>query len=134
MTKEQAIEILRECVTSGRAITNGCHINDTEYEVLKIAINALEQQPCDDCVSREQALLALTGKNLHLMNTEELILLFDKRIKALPPVTPTRKSGLCWIERFDNESMWLECPYCHRDSIATYNYCPNCGASFKEEK
>lgn len=47
----------------------------------------------DDCVSREQALLALTGINLHLMNAEELIVLFDKRIKALPPITPTQR----WI-------------------------------------
>ena len=46
----------------------------------------------DDCVSREQALLALTGKNLSFMNTEELIVLFDKRIKALPPVTPTQST------------------------------------------
>jgi len=67
---------------------------------------------------------------------EQLYDLFVEMIKRknVPPVTPTRKSGLHWIERFDNESMWLECPHCHMDSIAAYNYCPNCGASFKEDK
>lgn len=40
-------------------------------------------------------------------------------------------SGLHWIERFDNEDKWLECPYCHISSDNAYNYCPNCGACFK---
>ena len=59
---------------------------------------------------------------------------YGDKLKALPPVTPTRKSGLRWIERFDNEDKWLECPHCHKDSDNAYTYCPNCGASFKEEK
>ena len=50
----------------------------------------IEIEQDSDCVSREQALMQLTGVNLSDMTPLELIALFDKRIKALPPVTPTQ--------------------------------------------
>lgn len=70
-------------------------------EVFDEAIKALEQQPCDDCVSRAEMLKYqqyLRGK----MSNEENHKLWEF-IKALPPVTPTQK----WIpvsERLPKES------------------------------
>lgn len=55
------------------------------------------------------------------------IWIFDECLKRLEE----RKSGLCWIERFDNEDKWLECPHCHKDSDNAYAYCPNCGADMR---
>lgn len=108
-------------------------------ELLNLAIKALEQEPCEDAVSREQVLLALTGKNLSTKNTEELISLFNKRIKALPPVTPTRKKGK-WIEERDdygNITGW-HCSNCYEDSGFTttckWDFCPNCGAEMESEE
>lgn len=157
MTKGQAIDILQGAIKKPN--TKDGYLG----QAIDMAINALEQpiqaiQPnstqlifemmnreiSEDCVSRAKALSAirklypsapfvrLNLKKWHEENKKYFEC--EDIIKALPPVTPARKSGLCWIERFDNESMWLECPHCHIDSIAAYNYCPNCGASFKEEK
>ena len=56
-----------------------------------------EQQPCSDAISREATLMCMTGVNLLSKKPEELISLFDKRIKALPSVTPRQKTGE-WIK------------------------------------
>ena len=105
-----------------------------DRETADYIIKALEQQPSEDCVSREGARQFLY-EEIDRLNNDELYDIFSKIIddmyNELPPVTPTRKSGLHWIERSDNESMWLECPHCHIDSIAAYNYCPNCGADMR---
>ena len=62
---------------------------DEVAEALEMANKALEQQPTDaDCISRDQALLALTGKDLPT-DRDKLIALFTERIQHLPPVTPT---------------------------------------------
>ena len=173
MTKEQAIEILkqreccRECVVdngdcndcdkafemaikaleiveefdnaqiitsgslNGRAFAYKCGLEDGERK-------ALEKQS-DDCMSRQAVTDAVENTIAKYIPTfigqyEKIPLELARAIKDVPPVTPTRKSGLRWIERFDNEDKWLECPHCHKDSDNAYAYCPNCGASFKEEK
>lgn len=107
--------------------------DEISNEAYKKIVNHVEEtEISDDCVSRAEMLKYqqyLHGK----MSNEENHKLWEF-IKDLPSVTPTRKSGLHWIERFDNENKWLECPHCHLDSAEAYNYCPNCGAKFKEEK
>jgi len=107
-----------------------------QSEALTEAIKALEQQPSDDCVDRNHVIATISQHHFDKDkdNFDLLVHNLCKEVKALPPVTPTRKSGLRWIERFDNEDKWLECPHCHKDSDNAYAYCPNCGASFKEEK
>lgn len=115
-------------------------ISNEAYE--KIVCHAEETIVSDDCVSRAEALSGIRNLypgtpivRLNLKKWQEQNKKYfecEDIIKALPPVTPTRKSGLHWIERFDNKYVWLECPHCHKDSDNAYNYCPNCGASFKE--
>lgn len=131
MTKEEAIKGLKENLCSlcayGSQNMDSCDIRGCDN---RDYIKALEQQP-SDCVSRQAVLdkawdVPYDGKYIQVVDVGD--------IQELPPVTPTRKSGLRWIERFDNEDKWLECPHCHKDSDNAYAYCPNCGASFKEEK
>lgn len=134
MTKEQAIEILqtKSCVNCnfGAISPRDCLVLECELKsAINMAIKALEQQSSEDCVSRQKVKEGMRKYGFHSPDMTITEFIEDE----LPPVTPARKSGLHWIERFDNESMWLECPHCHIDSIAAYNYCPNCGASFKEE-
>ena len=92
----------------------------------QLIFEMMNREISEDCVSRQAV--------IDLINADWKYEGLELPVNELPSVTPARKSGLCWIERFDNESMWLECPHCHGDSIAAYNYCPNCGASFKKEK
>lgn len=137
MTKEQAIEKIQAIIDCDLRELNTMPQHEAlqnEVEALEMAIKSLAQPTSDDCVSRQVVFDELNrlGRNAFKDDTDYDN--FFAFVDSLPPVIPTRKSGLRWIERFDNESMWLECPYCHIDSIAAYNYCPNCGASFKEKR
>lgn len=116
-------------------------------EWLKDYKRLLEQQPCDDAISREDALMCLTGMfKLHLnYNPEDLIALFSKRIKALPPVTPQQKY-VKWIVHPEIETstpeylMFYECSECGdkqcfcKSDIHKKRFCSNCGAKMQEVK
>lgn len=74
MTKEDAIRMLKaklECKTRDESgayedcnfcYCEDCHLNDEmgtmdeQMECLQMSIEALEQQPCEDCISREEAI------------------------------------------------------------------------------
>lgn len=127
MTKEQAKRIVDELDFYLQNHTDD--YGEREHDAMMMAIKALEQPTSDDCVSR-QAVDELCFRFLK-PNSDDNIAFYEE-FCSLPPVTPTHKSGLHWIERFDNEDKWLECPYCHKDSDNAYDYCPNCGTSFKE--
>ena len=57
----------------------------------------------------------------------------DMAIKALEQEP---RKGMRWIGRFETHEWgkeeWCECPWCHMDSAEAYNFCPNCGADFRE--
>ena len=92
----------------------------------KMAIEALQKEPCEDAISR-QAVLAIAGDSCLDLDSYEDTREFCDEIKALPPVTPHPKMGR-WIEHFDESGKWYECDQCHTDWGGSVNYCPNCGA------
>ncbi len=123
MTREEAIETIKEATD----------------EIIK----ALEQEPCEDAISR-QAVLNYIYNDLGLGDEEnwadierqeELEKSYDY-VKSLPPVTPQPKIGR-WI-RFDEGK--LKCSACEIiHLIAQYpsgniGWCPNCGAKMQEIK
>lgn len=77
-------------------------ISDEGYEHFQQAIKALEQQPSDDCVSREQVLYIIkphineiiseSGRDLNA-RTNGVLRAIIKLVEGMPPVTPTR--GTC---------------------------------------
>lgn len=81
-------EICEECPLYGDTGVDHCF-----EEALYEAIKALEQEPCKDAISREDALMALTGKWTD--STDELIYRFIRQIRTLPSVNPQPKTG--WI-------------------------------------
>ena len=130
MTAEKAIEIL-----SGFGIINRYCSEDAE--ALDMAIKALEQQPCEDCISREAVLDILKDKWNMFSDANDAIQESIDTIEALSPVTPQPKIGE-WVKTFEpNEAepfiLW-ECSNCHKTVIGSMksDYCPNCGARMKE--
>lgn len=130
MTNEEAIKNIKELL---RWYLKEEPMSETVYkrEAVEMAIKALEQQPCEDCVSREEALLALTGMDLPT-DRDKLIALFTERIQHLPPVTPQRPKGK-WIMNSDYPDR-LICDKCNAQFDVWHweskqmHYCPNCGA------
>ena len=101
-----------------------------ELKKYKLILELLEQEPCEDTISRKAAINAIT--KIHPVDTEYDCTLYDKLdvmyvLKDLPPVIPSRPKG-AWID--DNCSI---CGY----GVKPWNntpYCPNCGAKMTESE
>ena len=131
MTPKEAKEIIikeRDSLKANPIVK----VEDCLYEALEIAIKALGQQPCEDCISRAEAFHILEcNKNVYVEDIEEL-----------PSVTPELIKGR-WIEVIDDtdssgrKKNWhYKCSICgNEDSgLGEYNYCPICGAEMSESE
>ena len=96
MTNEEAIKILDD-ITSYCDFTDeyGDMINSTPYfEALDLAIKALEQQPIEDAVSREDALKAIEEQKKGFYGVERYAIdECHSAVMKLPSVTPKAR----WI-------------------------------------
>lgn len=113
------------------------YMEDGMSEALDMAIEALEQEPSTDAVSR-QAILDCKysisddeiGERKYVVDVTDIV--------ELPPVTPKPKIGH-WIDK----DTYLECNRCgclaphteFADAIfwKRSNYCPDCGARMESE-
>ena len=134
MTNEEAINMLKSKMDGH---------TDTSYEwveTVRMAIKALEQQPCEDCVSRETVIEWLKDKDIiKTKNQEENA---RRELAELPPVTPQPKTGH-WIvirEEFEfmggivNEPRGCKCSNCNKVVRFKSDFCPNCGAKMEVEE
>lgn len=145
MTAEKAIEILSDV-----GDINRCCAEDAE--ALDMAIKALEQQPCEDCISRADVKKYLSAPDA---NGDRVI--YESDLDLLPPVTPQPKIGH-WIteaqtyyEELKKRGLSVDeyTPY-FTDDIACseclakysvidnetqfFKHCPNCGARMIESE
>jgi len=95
MTREEAIDLLDNLI--GMVEDN----HNSDYDTaLQMGIKALEQEPCEDCISRQAVLEYIEGSWAELGHSSENELVCQD-IKEMPPVTPQPK----WIpvsERLPN--------------------------------
>ena len=100
-----------------------------DYDLaLKMAIEFLKQEPCEDCVNRQDVL----GMMQMRMGAKELY----KAVYDLPSVTPERKKGK-WIRVGRDKVKCSECEVVHfiaQYPCGTIDYCPNCGARMGSEE
>lgn len=97
----------------------------------KEILEALEQEPCGDCVSRDAV--------IDIIHTTCSVPSIKTQVKALPPVTSARKCGM-WIksEGYDKRDDFYTCSECGRtinvicgETLADYPYC-HCGSKMVE--
>lgn len=86
MTNEEAIKILRSLYNVQRLDT----LTQEEMTAVAMAIKALEQEPCEDCISRQRALNVVHKYFEHYLQLNDDICLDG--LKSLPSVTPKEKS------------------------------------------
>lgn len=135
MTNAEAIKMLKSKMDG--------HI-DTSYEwaeTVRMAIKALEQQTCEDAVSRE-AVLGLFAQNADATRPYSKTW---EEVKALPSVKPQQKTGHWeWVQYDSNPNIgnW-HCSECRsvviecadkksKGDIPLYKYCPQCGCRMVE--
>ena len=104
-----------------------------------MAIKALEQQPCEDAVSR-QAVDELSKELVHTTRDKaDFLCNFWEGLQKLPPVTPKEKTGH-WIDTcpgyYDsyvkNAHCCSNCRNYYTLDWKEMNFCPNCGARMIE--
>lgn len=138
MTNKEALEILDTIPTIGEQV-----------DALEMAIKALEQQPSDDCVSRQEVLDVLKDKWNMFSDANDAMQESIATIEALPPVTPqpevgrwmrkTKVDGLYDISGVKTWGVKCQCDRCDFtttviEDFGYYTYCPNCGAKMEVEE
>lgn len=149
MTEEQAIKGLKENLCSlcayGSQNMDSCDIRECDnrdyinaleqeayyknlaqsYEktINKLTKAIAEQQPSDDCVSRQMAIMCLTQEWNE--KDDKTISKFIKKLKALPPVTPTHCIAEVRFSKDDlreicNERIEVECTHGTCKDCANY--------------
>lgn len=130
MTNERAVEILNlDLDILGQ-------YGDETAEAYKMAIQALEQQPSEDCISREevQDLISRWLSDYLLDETREALETINYKVGDMPPVKPKRPKGK-WMECGGDEP-WLKgycCSLCNFTTTQKYDYC-TCGAEMEVEE
>lgn len=106
---------------------NKMYNNSFMYQTLSNMIDELlESQPCEDCISREQAVYVASGYCAPQNIADEL--------RKLPSVKPQPKMGH-WIDVENLDSaLWHECSECGETEFYATDYCPNCGTKMEVEE
>jgi len=100
-----------------------------QKEALDMAIKALEQQPCGDCISRETARRIVDSGRTRQQMIDMIL--------ATPPVIPQPKIGRwIFVDKAKEHAHCSECDYGDVDLFngRPHNYCPNCGAKMESEE
>ena len=99
---------------------------DTSYEwaeTIRLAINALEKETINDCISRPDVLELIEDINDTVFGQ-----VVSKGVMNLRSVQPKKQTGR-WIKTIDEDGTeyWL-CSKCRCGSDKATNFCPECGS------
>lgn len=135
MTRKEALKILKKCCDRG--VNRTIYAYDEYVTARDMAIKALEQEPCEDAISREavQDLIATWLSDYLTDETREVLETIDCKIGDMPSVYPKQKTGH-WILTDDDFVYCSECgdSYYPRPIDASWYYCPHCGAKMIESQ
>lgn len=135
MTREESLSIITEAIED--YVCN--YVTDTaKAQKMLNAIQTLEQEPCEDAISRQAVIDAIYDMEILKYRID-----LENVIKALPSVKPQEKTGH-WVKTpkavMGEGYMWY-CDKCehqvYQDSSKSYpseKYCPNCGTRMVEEQ
>lgn len=106
---------------------------EEEIEALEAAIKLIEQEPSEDCISRQTALEPY--KTLDDNDTIS-VWMIRKNIEQIPPISPQPRTGH-WIRVDKNKVRCSECEIIHliaQYPIGKIDWCPNCGTKMEGEE
>lgn len=102
MTREEALIKVKGCLTD--------YFSSEDYDEVEDIIKALEQQPCEDCISREEAIRIAEQGQIQGFEWQ------FKKLCNLPPVTPLEQTDtldriITQIEQVRDKDKLAEYPY-----------------------
>jgi hypothetical protein len=135
ITFEEVKELFKESIDATDTMNKALeHLMQSIYQ--KGYNEALEQEPCEDCISRQGAIIQLSHNKTGGDDCDVIIQKDIETIKALPSVTPQPKTGH-WkrveLGLFDSVSIRWECSECKKSDRYRSNFCFNCGAKMESE-
>lgn len=101
-------------------------------EFYNVVIAALEEEPCDDAISRRAVDEAIYDYSRSCdVNYAQIMEYIDK----IPSVNPQEPKTGHWISHYDEDEKmgWYECDRCHTERAFNTDYCPDCGAKMESE-
>lgn len=133
MTKDvNILKRIREIVERWKEDTWTDGLSDDSMCEISDLLGETEQEPCEDCISRDMALEKMadyvsSGHADSMEDFEE----YSKIICELPSVNPAPKMGHWSHDGSHWENRWicLECGYKLFDEQT--RFCPNCGAKME---
>ena len=136
---DRAIKALdiASCIKEKCAYCPHCENCDVDDETLEIKT----LKPCNDCISREEAIKATYGFERYTGIDEAPYEYAESILRDLPPVTPKPKIGK-WMPHMVNDKfesidhdVCSECHTCfYGERTWDWKYCPNCGAKMEVKK
>lgn len=147
MTREEAV---KELQLASREVVDHWYLKDPiikkeaeiRIEALNIGIEALKQEPCEDAISREEALKRIdeyideyAETDIEGFHSEKWCAMQEARmvLEKLPSTQPSRPHGE-WIET----EFGLKCSHCNLHTFMgrterpiISDFCPNCGADIR---
>lgn len=160
MTRENRLKYLKgllKCELCEETDVKTCKVCDNRpigsscicYDALKEEIEALEQQPCEDVVSRKKLLKIYEDRFLKLQKLKHLkdnkgvedrqlgINYCINILKEMTPIIPQEPKTGHWIRVDKDKLKCSECDVIH--FIAQYPqgkiaWCPNCGANMDSQE
>jgi hypothetical protein len=145
MTIDEAIAIIRKeylCVDRDCDIERNCGKCDLMMpskepilEAYKMAIKALEQEPCGDAISRQAVINLIRGcnnlKEPPIFDSHNSGVIFEHYITKLSSVNPQEPKTGHWIDREVYDADRWKCSECGRTEPYKEKYC-HCGAKMVE--
>lgn len=144
MTREEAIDHLSVLAERMDTKDTDLYVVDIPLECVNMAIEALEEDPCEDCISR-QAVIERLKKEDKILYTPTGLNYLIRAIQELSSVKPQEPNTGHWeYVQYDgnpNIGNW-HCSECNRivsgaisavNPVYVYKYCPNCGAKMEAE-
>lgn len=149
MTREEAIKLLTQYIDYDAETPNYYEME----KACRVAIKALKQEPCEDCISRIEAINAISHAEVSFQVESELNFENYKRevqeiadgilkgqVKALsdlPSVQPIKPKGE-WIDNHSRDfTRTMVCSICKNEAISNEwdyvltKFCPNCGSDMR---
>jgi len=152
MTKEEAIELVKSAFDVWEDKYSVGNDMNREHKARDMAIKALEQEPCEDCISRHAVLETIDNRieqlkrDVNEINKSYSHLSFAEGIhdgycrlkcdlRILSSVTPQPKTGH-WIDIMVGDMPAQACDKCNTFYPLAYTggghkYCPNCGSKME---
>lgn len=139
ITREEAI---KEMIRAYDVLDFSCHMDNRRKEAFNMAKVALEQEPCEDAISR-QAVLGIV-RNMKGLARAYVLPEAINQVKSLLPVNPQPKTGHWILKRLSPTRLCgehlkeYECSECYREirctasQLVNYPYC-HCGAKMESE-